>query len=158
MNDKLTHRILVENRDDGINLFGAEIPQAAFHAKLDVDFLENSFQHRIHFVGIGEESTAAFFVCHSWERTAHVEVDFLVTQLFALLCETQNLLRIGAENLWRKGFHIIVSRVDFLALQVLGVVLFMDACEKWRVELVDAAKMSLEDISERRIGDALERP
>ena len=38
-----------------------------------------------------------------------------------------------------------------------GVFFFVNTCEKWRIKLVDAAEMPLENIAKRRIGDALER-
>ena len=77
--------------------------------------------------------------------------------MFALFGEAQNFLRVGAEDLRREGFHIVASWVDFLALQVFRVLFFVNPCEKWRIELVDAAKMPLEHVAKRRIGDALER-
>ena len=157
MDNQLAQGELVENRDDGVNFVWAKIPQAAFYAEFHVaDVLENTFQHRIHLIRIGQKAAAAFLVGHTWERTAHVEVNLLVTQFLALLGETQDFLRIGAEDLWGQGLHIVAAWVDFLSLQVLGVFFFVYAGEKRRVELVDAAEMPLEDIAEGRIGDALE--
>ena len=157
MNNQFTKRKLVENRDNGLNLIRAEITEAAFHTEINVDFFENPLKHRFHHVRVGQEAATPFLVGHSWKWATHVKVDFLVTQLFALFGEAQNLLSIGAEDLWCQSFNIIECRVDFLALQVFRVFFFVNPCEKWRIELVDAAKMPLKHVAKRRIGDALER-
>lgn len=147
---------MVENCYEGFNFFWIEIPQTTFHAELDIDFLENSFKHCLHLVGVRQKTAASFLVGYPRKWAAHIEVDFLVAQLFALFGKTQDFLSIGAENLWCKDFDIVIFRVNFLTLQVFCVVLFMDAREKRRVELVNPTKMLLEHVTERRISNALE--
>ena len=148
----------VEYWDDSLYLVGAIIAQTAFHTEFHVvDALENSFKHRCHQVGVRQEAATTFLVGHARERTAHVQIDFLVAQLLALLGEAQNLFCVGAEDLWRQGLHIVARRVDFLHLQVLRVV-FLDAREEGGVELVNPSEMLFEHVAEGCIGDALEGP
>ena len=121
-----------------------------------INFIKNFIKNLSYFLRFSHETAASCLVGDSWERAAHVKVDFLITHHLALVGETYYLVGVVAKYLRCQSVDIVEVDVDFFASQASAVI-FVDSSEERSVELIYSTEIFLEKVAIDSIGDALKR-